>query len=116
MEEIRELPASPPRRTAAVIAISLIGAVPGAVLSFAALELFHQYVEVFAATATPDSGFNIYTLGALACVALGGCLLVSALVSLFFRQTRAFGIGYLSGLVAGPAFFMFVLVVRRLAA
>ncbi|SCE72768.1 hypothetical protein GA0074696_0483 [Micromonospora purpureochromogenes] len=107
---------TPPRRTMAAVVTSLIGAVPGMVLSFAPLALIHQYVEVFAATATPDSGFNIYTLGALACLALGGFLLVSALVSLFFRQTRALGIGYLSGLVAGPVFFMFVLAVTRLAA
>ncbi|MEU5787794.1 hypothetical protein ABZ754_08690 [Micromonospora purpureochromogenes] len=95
---------------------SLIGAVPGVALSLAPLALLHQYVEVFAATATPDSGFNIYTLGALACLALGGFLLVSALVSLFFRQTRALGIGYLSGLVVGPVSFMFALAITRLAA
>ncbi|WP_441142425.1 hypothetical protein [Micromonospora sp. L32] len=107
---------TPPRPTVAAVVPSLIGAVPGVALSLAPLALIHQYVEVFAATATPDSGFNIYTLGALACLALGGFLLVSALVSLFFRQTRALGIGYLSGLVVGPVSFMFVLGVTRLAA
>ncbi|MER6590890.1 hypothetical protein ABT214_03285 [Micromonospora purpureochromogenes] len=100
----------------ATAVMSLIGAVPGVVLSFAPLALIHQYVEVFAATAAPDSGFNIYTLGALVCLALGGFLLVGALVSLFFRQTRALGIGYLAGLVIGPVSIMVVLVVTRLAA
>lgn len=102
---------TPPRRTIASMVMSLIGAVPGVTLSVTPLALLHQYVEVYAATGTPDSGFNIYTLGALACLALGGLLLVSALLLLFFRQTRELGIGYLSGLVAGLVFFMFAIVV-----
>jgi predicted lipid-binding transport protein (Tim44 family) len=79
--------------------LSLVGAVPGLVLSAIPPLLIYQYVEVLTATATPDSGFNVYILGALACSLVAGLLLLCAFVLLFFRQTRVIGIGYLSGML-----------------
>jgi hypothetical protein len=70
---------------------------------------------VVARRATADSAFNIFTLGALFCAALAVVLLLVALVALFFRPTRAFGLGYLTGLVAGPVLGMIYLAAPMLA-
>jgi hypothetical protein len=80
-----------------------IGGAAGVVLSVAPFLLFHVYVQSFVATATPDSGFNVFTLGASGCVLLAGVLGVVSLAMLAARTLRVLGLAYLGGLLCGVA-------------
>jgi hypothetical protein len=78
-----------------------IGGAAGVLLSIAPLLLFHVYVQSFVATASPDSGFNVFTLGAVGSVLLAIALVVVALVMLTARSLRVLGLAYLGGLLCG---------------
>jgi uncharacterized membrane protein YhhN len=84
------------RRIRAVV-LGLVGGLIGLGVAGAPVVLFTMYLVSFIATATPDSGFNVFTMGALAFIVLGAVLGVVSLVLLFFRATRPLGIGYLAG-------------------
>lgn len=69
-----------------------IGGTAGIVLSVAPFLLLLAYERSFVATATPDSGFNVFTLGAAACLLLAGTLVIVALVMLTTRTLRILGL------------------------
>jgi hypothetical protein len=79
------------------VALGLVGGLIGLGVAGAPVVLFTAYVVAFTYTATPDSGFNVFTLGAIAFLGLTALLGVISLVLLFFRPTRPLGIGYLAG-------------------
>jgi hypothetical protein len=83
------------------LALVTLGFVPGVGLSVAPLLLFDVWEQSFVATATPDSAFNVFTLGIAAFVLLAAVLVVPALVALFLRGVRVLGLGYLGGLACG---------------
>lgn len=78
-----------------------IGAAAGALLSVVPFLLFHAYVRSFVSAASPDSGFNVFTLGAVGSVLLAIALVVVALVMLTARSLRVLGLAYLGGLLCG---------------
>jgi hypothetical protein len=80
-----------------------IGGAAGIVLSVAPFLLFLAYERSFVATATPDSGFSVFTLAAAACPLLAGTLVIVALVMLTTRTLRVLGLAYLGGLLCGGA-------------
>ena len=80
-----------------------IGGAAGALLSVVPFLLFRAYVRSFVTAASPDSGFNVFTLGAVGCVLLTGALAVVALVMLAARTLRVLGLAYLCGLLCGGA-------------
>jgi hypothetical protein len=97
-------PRQPPRWRRVVWAGSgVVGAAVSLGLTAVAAVLMAAYVVSFTATATPDSGFNVFTIPAALCVLAAVLLAPVALVMLFFRPTRPAAIGYLSGLVLGVA-------------
>ena len=83
------------------VILGVIGAVPGVGLSVAPFLLMYAYEQSFIATATPDSAFNVFTLGAGVCLLLAAALVIAALVTLFFKVVRVLGLAYLGGLVCG---------------
>jgi hypothetical protein len=91
------------RPIAGSLVLAGIGGIVGVALSVIPFLLISAYVRSFTATATPDSGFNVYTLGAIPCVLLGLALASAALAMLPFWATRPLGLGYLGGLVGGAA-------------
>jgi hypothetical protein len=80
-----------------------IGAAAGALLSVVPFLLFRAYMRSFVTAASPDSGFNVFTLGAAGCVLLAGALAVAALVALAARTLSVLGLAYLGGLLCGGA-------------
>jgi hypothetical protein len=88
------------RRSGVLVAI---GGAAGIVLSIAPFLLFLAYERSFVATATPDSGFNVFTVGAAACLLLAGTLVIVAFVMLTTRTVRVLGLAYLGGLLCGGA-------------
>jgi hypothetical protein len=88
----------------------VLGAAVSLGLTGVAIVLMVAYVASFTWTATPDSGFNVFTIPAALCVLAAVVLAPVAIVMLFFRATRPAGIGYLSGLVLGLAGFALAFV------
>lgn len=80
-----------------------VGGAAGALLSVVPFLLIHAYVRSFVSAASPDSGFNVFTLGALGSVLLAGALAVAALVMLAAKTPRVLGLAYLCGLLCGGA-------------
>jgi hypothetical protein len=83
------------------VILAVIGATPGVGLSVAPLLLMYAYEQSFVATATPDSAFNVFTLGAGVCLLLAAAFVIAALVALGFKVVRILGLAYLGGLVCG---------------
>jgi hypothetical protein len=86
------------RRRSVLVAV---GGTAGVGLAVAPFLLMHAYVRSFVAAATPDSGFNIFTLVAVACLLLAAGLGVVALVMLIARSVRILALAYLGGLFCG---------------
>ena len=80
-----------------------IGGAAGALLSVVPFLLLHAYVRSFVSAASPDGGFNLFTLGAVGCLLLAGALAVVSLVMLTARSLRVLGLAYLGGLLCGGA-------------
>jgi hypothetical protein len=97
--------AEPGRRFAAgqTLTLMAIGAIAGLSLAVTPFLLFSAYVRSFVETATPDSGYNQFTIPAVLCVYLAGVLALVALATAFFKTTRPLGLGYLAGLACGIA-------------
>jgi hypothetical protein len=89
--------AAPARRP---VAVALAGFLPGVLLNSGPPLLVLLYLRSLTATATPDSGFNLLTLGAAALLLVDVALLVAALVALFRPAARACATGYLAGVFA----------------
>lgn len=94
-------PGSAVENVARVVALVTLGGVPGLGLSVAPWLLYEAWEQSFVATATPDSAFNVFTLGIAVCVLLAAVLVIPALATLFFRTVRMLGLAYLGGLVGG---------------
>lgn len=80
-----------------------IGGAAGVLLSVVPFLLFQAYLRSFVNAGSPDSGFNVFTLGALGCMLMAGALAVVALVMLAGRTLRVLGLAYLGGLLCGGA-------------
>ncbi|MCW3843423.1 hypothetical protein ONA70_25280 [Micromonospora yasonensis] len=88
---------APPQRP---LAVALAGFLPAVLLNAAPPLLVLRYVHSFTATASPDSGFNLFTLGAAAFLLVDAALLLLALVGLFRPAARPCAAGYLVGVFA----------------
>ncbi|MFG2057419.1 hypothetical protein ACGFI9_25705 [Micromonospora sp. NPDC048930] len=80
--------------------VALAGFLPAVLLNAAPPLLLLRYVHTFTATAGPDSGFDVLTLGAGALLLVDVGLLLTALVALFKPAARPCAAGYLAGVFA----------------
>ncbi|NES13382.1 MULTISPECIES: hypothetical protein [Micromonospora] len=82
------------------LVVALAGFLPGVLLNAGPPLLVLLYLRSVTATARPDSGFNLLTLGAGALLLVDAGLLIAALVALFRPAARACAAGYLAGVFA----------------
>lgn len=75
----------------------VLSALAGLASAGVPLALSLAYALSFTVTVTPDAGFNVYTVGALASVLVVVGLSVGAIVLAFSRTARAAGVGFLTG-------------------
>lgn len=82
----------------------VLSALAGLASAGVPLVLSLVYVLSFTVTVTPDAGFNVYTVGALASVVVVVGLCVGAIALAFSRTARAAGVGFLTGVAVVTLF------------
>jgi cysteine synthase len=75
----------------------VLSALAGLASGTVPVALLIAYAVSFTITVTPDSAFNVFTVGALASIAVVVGLCVGAAILAFSRAARSTGIGYLTG-------------------